>query len=148
MSRNPKYGVRFAKRTHRPNFFLNRLVGCGVQLGPLGTAATDWPIVACPWWLWWWRIWWNEDWQGKPKYSEKTHPSATLSTTNPTWPGPVGLHLPLSELKKYIVIYNARKKFNQITNIFRSCLWLCNRYLGRIWEPKQSLQLQHGLQVN
>jgi hypothetical protein len=26
---------------------------------------------------------WN-DWQGKPKYSEKTCPSATLSTTNPT----------------------------------------------------------------
>jgi hypothetical protein len=31
-----------------------------------------------------WRYWWNEDWQGKPKYSEKTCPSATLSTTNPT----------------------------------------------------------------
>jgi hypothetical protein len=27
------------------NFFLIRLVGGGVQLGPLGTAATDWPIV-------------------------------------------------------------------------------------------------------
>jgi hypothetical protein len=27
---------------------LIRLVGGGVQLGPLGTAATDWPIVACP----------------------------------------------------------------------------------------------------
>jgi hypothetical protein len=39
-------------------------------------------------WLWWWRIWWNEDWQGKPKYSEKTRPRATLSTTNPTWPNP------------------------------------------------------------
>jgi hypothetical protein len=31
---------------------------------------------------------WNEDWQEKPKYSEKTYPSATLSTTNPTWPDP------------------------------------------------------------
>jgi hypothetical protein len=29
-------------------FFLIRLVGGGVQLGPVGTAATDWPIVACP----------------------------------------------------------------------------------------------------
>jgi hypothetical protein len=58
-----------------------------VQLGPLGSAATDWPIVACPGWLWW-RIWWNEDWQGKPKYSEKTRSSATLSATNPTWPDP------------------------------------------------------------
>jgi hypothetical protein len=25
---------------------------------------------------------------GEPKYSEKTCPSATLSTTNPTWPDP------------------------------------------------------------
>jgi hypothetical protein len=24
--------------------------------------------------------WWNENWQEKPKYSEKTYPSATLST--------------------------------------------------------------------
>jgi hypothetical protein len=32
-------------------FFLIRLVGGGVQLGTLGTAATDWPIVACPGWL-------------------------------------------------------------------------------------------------
>jgi hypothetical protein len=30
--------------------------------------------------------WWNKDWQGKPKYSEKTCPGATLSTTNPTRP--------------------------------------------------------------
>jgi hypothetical protein len=28
---------------------------------------------------------WNENWQGKPKYSEKTHPSAAFST-NPIWP--------------------------------------------------------------
>jgi hypothetical protein len=45
------------------------------------------PIVPAPddrWWLWSSR--WNEDWQGKPKYSEKTCPSATLSNTNPTWP--------------------------------------------------------------
>jgi hypothetical protein len=26
----------------------------------------------------------TEDWQGKPKYSEKTFPSAILSTTDPT----------------------------------------------------------------
>jgi hypothetical protein len=30
------------------NFFLIRLLGGGVQLGPLGTAATDWPIVPAP----------------------------------------------------------------------------------------------------
>jgi hypothetical protein len=49
-----------------------------------------WPIVPDPddrcWWLW--SNWWNEDWQGKPKCSEKTCPSATLSTTNPTWLDP------------------------------------------------------------
>jgi hypothetical protein len=34
------------------------------------------------------RLWsnrWNENRHGKPKYSEKTCPSATMSTTNPTW---------------------------------------------------------------
>jgi hypothetical protein len=35
------------------------------------------------WWLWSNR--WNANWQGKPKYSEKTFPSVTLSTTNPIW---------------------------------------------------------------
>jgi hypothetical protein len=29
-------------------FFLIRLVGGGVHLGPLGTAATDWPTVPVP----------------------------------------------------------------------------------------------------
>jgi hypothetical protein len=68
---------------------LIRLVGGGVQLGPLGTATTDCPIVPAPGdYLWWWVIRWNEDWQAKKKYSEKTYPSATLSTTNPTWPDP------------------------------------------------------------
>jgi hypothetical protein len=45
------------------------------------------PLLAyctCPGWLWGWRIWWNKDWQGKPKYSEKTCPNVTLSTTNST----------------------------------------------------------------
>jgi hypothetical protein len=38
-------------------------------------------MAYCIWpgWLWWWRIWWNEGWQGKPRYSEKTCPSATAS---------------------------------------------------------------------
>jgi hypothetical protein len=35
-----------------------------------------------------WSSRWNENWWGKPKYSEKTYPSATLSTTNPTWLDP------------------------------------------------------------
>jgi hypothetical protein len=33
--------------------------------------------------------WWNENWQGKPKYSEKTYPSATLSTTKSHMTDPV-----------------------------------------------------------
>jgi hypothetical protein len=59
-----------------------------VRLSPLGTSATNWPIVSAPddrWW-WMWSSRWNEIWQGKPKYSEKTCTSATLSTRNPTWP--------------------------------------------------------------
>jgi hypothetical protein len=32
-----------------------------------------------------WNTRWNENWQEKPKYSEKTCPSATLSTINATW---------------------------------------------------------------
>jgi hypothetical protein len=58
-------------------FFLFRAVGI-------------WPIVPAPddRWGWLWRNLWNKDWQGKPKYSEKTCPSATLSTTNPTWLDP------------------------------------------------------------
>jgi hypothetical protein len=48
-----------------------------------------WPIVPAlddRWW-WMWSSRWNENWHGKQKYSEKTRLSATLSTTNPTWPG-------------------------------------------------------------
>jgi hypothetical protein len=66
----------------RSDFFICLLVGwdfwyCGHY----------WPNVPAPddRWGWLWRNWWNADWQGKPKYSDKTCPSATLSTTNPTW---------------------------------------------------------------
>jgi hypothetical protein len=62
-------------------------VGVGVQLGPLGTSATHWPIVLAP-----------GDYDdgefcgmkiGKGnEVLEKTCPSATLSTTNPIWPDP------------------------------------------------------------
>jgi hypothetical protein len=36
-----------------------------------------------------WSNWWNEILQGKPKYSEKTYPSATLSTTKSHMTDPV-----------------------------------------------------------
>jgi hypothetical protein len=57
-----------------------------VRLCPLGMSATYWPTVPALDGRWVWSSWWNENWQGKPKHSEKTCPSATLSTTNPTWP--------------------------------------------------------------
>lgn len=37
----------------------------------------------------WKRMWnncWNENWQGKPKYLEKTSPSTNLSIKNHSWP--------------------------------------------------------------
>jgi hypothetical protein len=57
----------------------------GWDLSPLGTSVIIWPILPAPNDRWVWSIWLNENWQGKPKYFEKTCPSAILSTTNPTW---------------------------------------------------------------
>jgi hypothetical protein len=53
-----------------------------------GYCGHYWPIVPAPddRWGWLWRNWWHKDWDGKPKYAEKTCPSATLSTTTPTTP--------------------------------------------------------------
>jgi hypothetical protein len=63
-------------------FFVIRIVGGG------STWYVGHQLAYCtgPGWLWWWRNCWNDDWRGKPKYSEKSCPSAALSTTNPTWP--------------------------------------------------------------
>jgi hypothetical protein len=60
----------------------------GLRLSPLGTAATVWLTVPAtddvdddddcgP-------IGGMRNWKGRPKYSEKTCPSTTLFTTNPT----------------------------------------------------------------
>jgi hypothetical protein len=65
-------------------FVLSGIVGGGVQLGPFGTAAINRLITPAPGGYDDGRNWWNY-WQGKPKYfGEKTCPSASLSTTNPT----------------------------------------------------------------
>jgi hypothetical protein len=68
-------------------FYIVLLVSWGgVRLSPLGTLATNWPVVPAlddRWWAWNSRL--NENWQGKLKYLEKTCTSATLSITNPTW---------------------------------------------------------------
>jgi hypothetical protein len=67
--------------------------GLKVKLGYVVVVAGNGTIVmaycTCPGWLWGWRIWWNKNWHEQPKYSEKTCPSDTLSTTNPTWPDSV-----------------------------------------------------------
>jgi hypothetical protein len=58
-----------------------------VRLSPLGTSASNWPIVPAQsdrWWLMW-ISWWNENLYGKPKYSEKACLNVTLSTINPIW---------------------------------------------------------------
>jgi hypothetical protein len=67
----------------RVNHFLIAIVGVGIQVGPLDTAATNMPIVAAP-----------GDYddgeigemieRGNPKYTGKSCPSVALSTTNPT----------------------------------------------------------------
>jgi hypothetical protein len=72
------------RKSHMNNFFK-------FVRWDFGYCGHYWPIVPAPddRWGWLWRNWWNEDWQGKPKYSEKkTFPSATLSTTNPIWLNP------------------------------------------------------------
>jgi hypothetical protein len=64
-------------------------MGGGFQTGSTRHRGHLLSYCACTGWLWGWRIIrWNVDWQGKPKYSEKTCPSATLSTTNLPWPDP------------------------------------------------------------
>jgi hypothetical protein len=57
-------------------------------MGPLGTSATEWPIVPAPGDYDDWEFGGMKVDRGKPKYSEKTCHSATLSTKNPTWPDP------------------------------------------------------------
>jgi hypothetical protein len=73
----------------RHELYIFFFIASGVGLSPL-YCGHFWPIVPAPddRWGWLWSCWWNEDWQGKPKYSEETCPSATLSTTDPTWPDP------------------------------------------------------------
>jgi hypothetical protein len=43
-----------------------------------------------------WSNWWNEDWQAKPKYSEKTCPSDAVSSIDPM----VANHRKIDELKR------------------------------------------------
>jgi hypothetical protein len=83
----------YASRVNQTGLHFQHLVTFFFSFSGWGETESTWyvghccPIVPAPddrWWLW--SSWWNEDWQGKQKYSEKSCPSATLSTTNPKWP--------------------------------------------------------------
>jgi hypothetical protein len=63
-------------------FFLIRIVGGGVQLGPLGTSASEWPIVPAL------GDYDDGEFGGMKIGRGNRSTSATLSTTNPTWPDP------------------------------------------------------------
>jgi hypothetical protein len=74
------------RRKHLAQFQINLFFSFNLCGRTLGTAATS-GLLYQPWMIGeddCGEIWWNQDWQGNPKYSEKTCPSATLSTTNPT----------------------------------------------------------------
>jgi hypothetical protein len=77
-----------AESTHRAIYvYIFWVYWSGMRLSPLGTSATNWPTVpTVPTDRWTWSSRWNENLKGKPKYSEKTCPSAILYTKNPTWP--------------------------------------------------------------
>jgi hypothetical protein len=84
-----KYSVRNGFLWFLARNIIFFIIISGVGLSPW-YCGHFWPIVQAPddRWGWLWSNWRNEDWQGKPKYSDKTCPGATLSTTNPTWPDP------------------------------------------------------------
>jgi hypothetical protein len=96
-----------------------------VILSPLGTSATSCPIVPAQYDRWWmWISQWSKNWQGKPKYSEKTCPSAILSTTNPTLPDlgwnpgcrsrkPTTNHLSYGMTSFYCLLYSYTLKMEQ-----------------------------------
>jgi hypothetical protein len=63
-------------------------VGGGVQAGSTRHVGHWMAYCTCPGWLWWWTIWWNEDGRGNRITQRILCSSATLSTTNPTWPDP------------------------------------------------------------
>jgi hypothetical protein len=87
----------------------------------------------CPGWLWWWRIWWNEDWQGKPKYSEETCSSATLSTTNQTWGTRVRTRAAAVGSHQLTAWAMARPTYILVRTNFYEMFWLhCKTVFGAI----------------
>jgi hypothetical protein len=84
MPRDTRYGNFRSHLPLRVKLIINSHGGVvESKLGPLGTSATS-GLLYLPWVTVRMENLWNENWQGKPKYSEKTCPSATVSTANLT----------------------------------------------------------------
>jgi hypothetical protein len=103
-----------------------------------------WPIVPAPddrWW-WLWSNWWDEDWLGNRSTRRQPAPSATLSTTNPTWlyrgskPGRRRGGKPATNRPSYGTHFyfwvNARRCQCQIVG------WLMEKQLERTWKRSYS----------
>jgi hypothetical protein len=70
------------------------------------------------WWVW--CSWWNKNWQGKPKYSDKNWPSATLFTQIPydlTW-----------YRTHQIVTYRSHQFINLLLIFLDNNLILCSKW--------------------
>jgi hypothetical protein len=86
--KNPSFLFHFKHNSEvskHHNFLLISLTGGWSPTGSTRHVGHKLAYCICPGWLWERRIWWNDDWEGKPKYSEKAFPNATLSTTNSTF---------------------------------------------------------------
>jgi hypothetical protein len=76
-----------------------------------------------------WSNWWNKNWQGKPKYSEKIYPGATLSTTKSHmtdyWISN-GSNLQLFPTQYFVLIYKqiSGRLVSQQTEIKNVILWV------------------------
>jgi hypothetical protein len=110
-------------------FYFNSISGGRSPTGSTRHVDHQLSYCTCPGWLWGWRNWWNDDWQGKPKYSEETCASATLSNTNLTWPDWALTRA--AAVGNYICYFLCEEHLEHIktfSQIFRLILWTKSSY--------------------